>query len=58
MATVKLTEDLIRIDQEHLIHGFALSFYDRMRYQEIIDAILLSQREGRWVALALEVHEV
>lgn len=54
MATVKRTEDLIRIDQEHLIHGFAPSFYDGMRHQEIIDAILLSQRERRWVTLALE----
>lgn len=54
MATVKRTEDLIRIDQEHLLHGFAPNFYNGMRHQEIMDAILLSQRERRWVTLALE----
>lgn len=32
------------------------SFYDGMKHQEVMDAVLLSQTEGRWVTLPLQAH--
>ena len=48
----RLAEEFTRGIKEGM--KVAPSFYDGMRHQEIIDAILLSQRERRWVTLALE----
>jgi len=49
---IRLAEEFTRGVKEGM--KVSPSFYDGIRHQEIIDAILLSQRERRWVTLAPE----